>query len=272
MARPFGYEVVTMQARKLGISHGWLWIKHGLDLIFRNPVLSVVLSAIVATGIFLATKIPFLGPLLALLLLPVLVAGYMRACQAMELHEEAELVHLIAGFKLHTSRLIALGGILLVGVLSITAATVAIGGDTLVSFLEKAQEINDPEIMWAEMQAAGESAALAMLVGMLLLLALSVCLQFAPMLVLFDGENPLVALRSSLMATLRNALPYTVYGLILYLIVLAISMLPFFIALVLLFTISMTSLYAAYRDIFSMRTIGSAAEGVTQTSDEQSHF
>ncbi len=261
-----------MQARRVGFTHGWLWIRQALNLIVRNPVLSVVFAAIVGASLLLVMMIPLFGPLLGLLLFPAIVAGYMRACLAMEMHEDARIAHLLAGFKVQSSRLIALGGILMIGVFSIIATIVALGGDPLLQFLKKAQEITDPDAMRAAMEAAGEGVTSAFFTGTLLLLALLICLQFAPMRVLFDHETPLAAIKSSVVATFRNILPYIAYSLLLYVIVLVISHLPLLIALVLNLTLSMTSLYAAYRDIFAAQQSASAPVAQTATRDEQSHF
>ncbi len=242
-----------MQARKVSIGHGWLWIKQGLQLIFHSPLLAVVLAAIVGGIIFLFMKIPALGPLLGALLLPVMVAGYMKACRAMERHEEAEVAHLFAGFGKHAPRLIALGGALLVGVISTVATMSAIGGEAFMPFIEqmnKAQEAADPEMIAHAWMNADPNVMLALLTGLTLFLAISVCLQFAPMLVLFNDEKPLAAVKSSLMATLRNIWPYAVYSLILQMFVFAAGMLPLLLAIVLVLAISMTSLYAAYQDLF----------------------
>ncbi len=261
-----------MQARKVGIEHGWLWIKRGLNLIFRSPLLSVVLAAIVGGVIFLAMKVPLFGPMLGMLLLPMLVAGYMKACRAIERHEEAEIAHLFAGFGKHAPRLVALGGFLLVGIISIVAAIVAFGGNTFMTFLERAQEINDPAVMQQALQDADPSVLSALLIGLLLLVVLSVCVQFAPMLVLFDDQKPLAAIKASIMGTLRNVLPYTVYSLILQLVIFAIGMFPLFIAIVLVLTISMTSLYAAYRDLFGEQQADTATGAPASTDDETSPF
>ncbi len=248
-----------MRGRKVDWTHGWLWIRQGLNLMRHNPLLSILFAVTVGAAIFLLMMLPGLGPLMALLLLPTMIAGYMRACQAMERHEQVALAHLMVGFKVHSSRLIALGGILLSGVLTTVAVIAVVGGDAVLEFWKKTQEITDPSMTQALIEGADTRVPLAFLVGTLLFLLLYVCLQFAPMRVLFDNETPLVAMKSSLLATLRNALPYTVYSLILYAFAAALGLLPVAIALVLNLTLTMTSLYAAYRDIFSEQALTSAA-------------
>ncbi len=250
-----------MEARKVGIGHGWLWIKQGFSLILRNPILSVVLAGIMAAILFLILKIPGVGPLLMPLLFPALMAGYMKACRAMDMNEEADIAHLAAGFGKHAPRLLALGGVLLAGVFLVPVLMTAIGGDAFLTFMEKAQEINDPAAMNEALQAVDPAVFNALLAGLVLYFLLSVCLQFSPMLVLFDDEKPLAAIKSSLVGTWRNALPYTIYSLLLFPILYVISLLHVVIFLVLLLTLSMTTLYSAYRDIYSRQQ--ARAEPVT---------
>jgi uncharacterized membrane protein len=49
---------------------------------------------------------------------------------------------------------------------------------------------------------------------------------------------------------LRNLIPYTVYNVILQVIAVALSMLPYNIGLIVLLPLGLTSLYVSYRNIF----------------------
>ncbi len=250
-----------MEARKVKIGNGWLWIKQGLTLMLHNPLLTVLLSVIVVSFVNLATRIGSLAPIVALLLMPAIVAGYMRACQAMQLHEKSVLAHLLAGFKTHTVRLLALGGMLLGGIIFSSMVAAAMGGEALVTFLQQAQEISDPAIMAEALQNAGPGVAMALLMAMLLMLLLQISLlQFAPMLVLLKGATTLDAIKAGLQGVLRNILPYMVYNVILFVVIAVLGKLPQFIGLVLAFTVLMTSQYSAYRDIYAEQQSAAAPE------------
>ena len=239
-----------MEIRKVPAAHGWLWIKNGFFLILRNPILTFVLAGIVALVFFLLFLIPFFGPFLGILLAPALVAGYMCALQASERHEEMEIAHLFAGFGKFAPHLITLGGILLIGVITSSAVMSAIGGEALPAFLETVQSTTDPNLIIEALLSADPAVTHAMLVGILLLLLLSVCLQFTPMLVIFDGVKPLAAIKANTLGVFRNISSYAIYGLLLQVITFLVSGLPFFLSMLLLLPIGMASLYAAYRDIY----------------------
>ncbi len=239
-----------MEARKVESVHGWLWIKQGVSLMLHNPLWTLLLSLIVVSVLSLAARLSHVAPILAMLLLPAIVAGYMRACVAMQQHERSVLAQLLAGFRMHTARLLALGGMLLGGVIFSAMVTAALGGEALMTFLQKAQEITDPEQLMAALQDAGTGVVTAFTAGLLVMLLLGICLQFAPMLVLLKGATTLEAIKTGLQGTLRNILPYTLYNLILLALLMLLGVLPPFIGSVLAFTVSMTTLYSAYQDIF----------------------
>src|SRR5512139_1624840 len=108
-ATPSVYIEVIMQAQKVEMGHGWLWITHGYRLIMRNPPMSLGLALLGALGMYLTLIIPVAGMFLALLLMPILLAGYMRVCRALEYHQKVEPTYLFAGFEKRTSQLLALG-------------------------------------------------------------------------------------------------------------------------------------------------------------------
>jgi uncharacterized membrane protein len=239
-----------MEIRKLNAARGWVWIKQGYQLILRNPLLSISTSLIGTLGIFLALMVPLFGPLLAISLMPVLLAGYMRICRALEEEEEVELAHLFAGFQKHTASLVSLGAFLMMGLLLVSAIMVYIGGDAFAKLMEEAQATNNPQVLMEAISTAGSGVAFAIMLGFALVLIMIVAWQYAPILVFFSGVPPLFALRASFTGTMRNILPYTVYSLIMQVLALLLGILPFGIGMILLLPLGLTSLYVSYRNIF----------------------
>jgi uncharacterized membrane protein len=239
-----------MEIKKLNAARGWTWVKQGFQLIMFNPILSISTAMVSALGVFLALSIPSIGPLLAVLLLPVLLAGYMRICRALEEGEEVELVHLLAGFKQHTAALVSLGAFLMLGLLLASTIMVTVGGDAFTKLVEEVQTSENPQVLMEAINTAGSGVAIAIMLGFTLVMLLIAAWQYAPMLVFFSGVSPFVALRASFIGTLRNILPYTLYSLITQLIGLMLGIFPFGIGMILFLPLSMTSLYVSYRNIF----------------------
>lgn len=239
-----------MEIKKLNAARGWTWVKQGYQLIMRNPLMSITFALIGALAMFAALKVPVLGPLLAILLMPIVMAGYMRVCRALEEEEEVELTHLFEGFKKHTTRLVALGGFSMLGMIGASAVMVFIGGDALSTLLDGFKSTSDPQMLVDAMWSAGSGVAFSLLVGFTLVCVLMLALQYAPMLIFFNDATPVAALRASLSGSFRNIVPYTVYSIIMQVVALVLSLLPYNIGLIVLLPLGFTSLYVSYRNIF----------------------
>ena len=256
-----------MEIKKLKIARGWTWVKQGYQLIMRNPLMSITFALIGALIMFVALKTPVIGPLLAVLLMPIVMAGYMRVCHALEEEEEVELPLLFAGFQKHTGRLVALGGFSMLGLLGASAAMVFIGGDALATLLESFKAANDPQMLVDAMWTAGSGVAFSLLVGFSLVFVLMLALQYAPMLIFFNEVAPGAAMRASLTGSLLNIIPYTIYSLIMQVVAFVLSMLPFNLGLIILLPLGLTSLYVSYRNIFPFAHELAALEPVSQNPE-----
>lgn len=254
-----------MEARKVAAGNGLLWIKQGYWLFKKSPVLWVVLTVIGVMGLLSLSIIPVIGDPLATLLFPILLAGFMLGCRALELGEELELAHLFAGFHKNASSLVTLGGInlasqyLILGVMKLT------GGAALVEILMSGKPVENQEVL---MQAT-EGAGLAILLGMLLFGVLLMAMQLAPMLVIFGKAAPVAALKASLQAFIRNMLPMTAYGVMMMMLALLASI-PMMLGWIILMPVMITSVYAIYRDLFPAQIESPPAiEGEVTTHDDQ---
>jgi len=253
-----------MEARKVNITNSWLWIKQGYWLFKKSPILWVVLAAIGVVGLISISTIPVIGDPLATLLFPILLAGYMIGCRALEHDEELELSHLLAGFHNNTTQLVTLGGISLVSQMLILGVMKLTGGATLVSLLMSGKPVDNPEIL----AQAAVGAGIALMLGMALFSILLMAMQFAPMLIIFDKMSPMDALKTSLLACLRNMLPLSLYGAMMLLFMMAAS-LPMMLGWLVLLPVMISSMYAVYRNLFPTPTeIAMALEGETITRDQ----
>lgn len=97
---------------------------------------------------------------------------------------------------------------------------------------------------------AGMGAALLALVITLAIAFVSgMALWFAPALVVFRGTAPLDALRASFSASLKNIVPFVVYGVI-YIVASVVASIPFGLGWLVLAPLAMISVYCAYEDVF----------------------
>jgi uncharacterized membrane protein len=240
-----------MEIQKVPASHGLLWIKHGYRLIMRSPLHAVSLTMVFALGLMLAMLIPVGGLMLAILLMPVLMAGYMRVCRALEYSESVTPRYIFAGFEKRTAQLVSVGGMLLVGMLAVSMVTVMMGGDALNSLLTDIQKQQDSRALMEAMMAPDSGVLPSLLTGLILMFVLMLALQYAPMLVFFDQVPPMEAASLSIRGSLRNIIPLLVYIMLMQLLAFVLGAIPLNLGLFILLPIGLTSMYVSYRDIFS---------------------
>lgn len=239
-----------MEIRRMNAGRSWIWVKQGWQLIMHNPLQAITLALGGALAMVLAFAIPLFGPLVALLLMPMLMAGYMRVCRALEENEEVELTHLLAGLRTHAAPLVSLGGFMMLGLLVSSMVVISVGGDELAALLDNFGAANDPQMLANAMLSNGSGVSLGLLVGLTMMFALMLALQYAPMLVYFGDMTPLAALRASFVGSMRNIVPYTLYSLIMQVLALLLGIIPFGLGLIVLLPLGLTSLYVSYRNIF----------------------
>lgn len=239
-----------MEIRKLNAARGWLWIQHGVQLLLRNPLLGISGALASMLPVLIALMLPLFGHVLAIALLPIMLAGYMRLCRALEENEKPDFFLLFAGFKQHTRSLIILGASLILGMFFVSAVMLFVGGEGFSALKEQVQGARDMQVLMDTLDSADSRVSIAILLGFSLMLVLIVAWQYAPILVFFSGVAPWLALQASFLGTLRNIIPYTVYSLIMQVIAMALGILPYGLGMILLLPLALASLYVSYRNIF----------------------
>ena len=240
-----------MEPQRLPAGQGWEWIKQGYALFMKAPLLWIVMLLIFFVAAVALSNVPLLGEPLVSLLMPVVLAGLMSGCRALEQGEELELAHFFNGFKHHTSRLVALGGITLILQLLILGLMMLAGAGALVSLMMSGQSNPDPEVL----VAAFSGATFAISLGIALYLLVTSVMQFATMLVYFNNVPPLQALQLTLRAFVYNIWPMLVFG-VTFMFLAILATLPMGLGWLVLFPMSFTSLYATYRAIFPLVETG----------------
>jgi uncharacterized membrane protein len=188
------------------------------------------------------------------LLYPVLVAGVLLGAQAQDRGNALSIAHLFACFNPLSWPLVILALIYLAGwfVLSMIAIALLFGvvGMSSLSSLFSGLQAGDPmEVMPALAGTASTAVLVILLIVALGALPLIMAYWFAPALVIFRGDEPLAAMRTSFNACLRNVPPFLVYSVIgIGLAILA--SIPFLLGWLVLLPVYGASLYASYKDIF----------------------
>jgi len=244
-----------MESRVVATGRGWQWIVEGFALYRKRAPVWLALAVLLALLWIASLVLPVLGSLLFNLLSPVLFAGLMIGCRALEQGQDLKIMHLFAGFQGgQAAALVTLGGVYLVGTI-LVFGLVLLNADVpkLTALLSK------PGADVETLRAATRGLAFALLVGSAAYLPLLMLLWFAPLLVVFNGLAPLLAMKLSFAACFRNTLPFLVYGASVLALWLAILLPAAFGAagavlvvalLVASIPVLFCSIYASYKDIF----------------------
>jgi hypothetical protein len=245
----------TLQARSVGAAQGWAWIVGGARIFRKSPAQWIGVLLLLFIALKLVNYVPVLA-LVAVLLMPVFLAGLMDGCRALAEGRRLEFTHLLSGFRRNAAHLVTLGGVYLVGNLLILMIVAYLGGEAFTTIANSlgGNTALTPE-QAEQMRAAAASVTQAALVGTALSVPLLMALWFAPLLTFFHDVRPWPALRSSFLACLRNVLPMSVYGLAMLAALVVLVPLGFRLGfydagLWMIAPVLVPSIYASYQDLY----------------------
>jgi uncharacterized membrane protein len=225
--------------------HGWTWITEGWALFRRQPgawvliiVVFVVLSVVIAI-------VPFLGNIAGYVLGPVFAGGLMLGCHELARGGELRLGHLFEGFRDHLPRLAILGVAYLAMFLAIFVVAFAVAGAGLGLGWIFGVGGDDP----LPAGVGTMTILLAVLVALALMVPAVMAIWFAPALVVLNDFGVGDALAASFRVSLKNFVPFLVYGAI-FLGLSILASIPLMLGWLALAPTTVATVYTAYRDIF----------------------
>lgn len=197
-----------MHLNQVSAGHGWVWVKQGLRVFFKQPLAMAGLFFMFMMGISLLAVIPLVGTFLAVALVPAGTLGLMAAAREADAGRFPMPLTLLTAFREGSERSKAmwlLGGLyaavllvvmLVSSLLLPTEALQALQGDQV-----------DPEKVRETLMGPGLLAVALLYVPML------AAFWHAPPLVHWHGVAPVKALFFSWLACWRNKGAMLVFGL-----------------------------------------------------------
>lgn len=239
----------AVPAAGVDAGRGASWIGEGWVLFKAAPLLWIV-ALLILFGIQVALGlIPVLGSIASILIGPVFMVGVLAFAHGIARGEEADLGQLFVGFKDRLGALVVVAllyFVLLLAVIlvAVVAIVVLLGGSSLFNAA-------DPEqVMMGMMAGAGGLAfLLVVLVAFAAMMLVAAAYWYAPGLVFFAGLGAGDAMKESFKACLRNWLPFLVYSILAFL-VLILGTVALVIGLLVALPVLMASYYASFRDLF----------------------
>lgn len=195
-----------MQTRSLPFSRGHAWLKEGFALWRKNPALLTFVTFGYLLLLILLSLVPFLGQVVASVLMPVLSLGILNGCRAVDRGERVGPDILLSGFRQHLPAILVIGGLYLCASMLILVVTMLADGGTLFHAMTGVAPISP-----AEAKAPGFTLALA--IGLALSTPVMMAYWFAPILAGWQGLPPAKALFFSFFACLRNWKPFLGFAL-----------------------------------------------------------
>lgn len=237
---------MAMILRTVEPQRGAHWVRDALRLYLRKPLPFTALFVIFMIVAQLISLLPVVGPIVVLMMVPLLSLGMMVASQSVLLEgpvKPGQFVEPFRGDRRSARALIVLCGLFaLLMVLSLSLVNIT----TDNSLTRLTAVAASPNRTPAENAAvfADRSVMAGALIASLVITALSVPFWHAPALVHWGGQGPWQALFSSTLAVWRARGAFVVYGLVWFAICL-LSMLASAIVMALLGGSALTVLVLA---------------------------
>jgi uncharacterized membrane protein len=210
------------------------WIGAGWNLFKQQPgIWILVIIILLVLGV-----IPIVN-LVMTLLGPVIFGGLMIGCRSIEEGNGLEVGHIFAGFREHAGKLV------LVGVFNIVAWVLVM----LIIFMVAGGSIFAMQAAGADPAAGAAGAGLAVLIGLAFGIPIYMAIWFAPALITLSDMEVAAALKASFFGCLRNIVPFLLYGIVIFGLMI-VATLPLMLGWLVLGPVVIASVYASYRDIF----------------------
>lgn len=235
----------TIEARAVDAGRGLTWWSEAWALFTKAVGLWIVLAVILFLIFVVLAVIPLLGGLVAALLVPAFMASWMLAARKLDAGGTLEIGDLFSAFKgEQLTSLLVLGALFLAASVVIAVVAGVLGIGAVMGMVAGGAK----QSMGGMMAAMG-AGMLALLVGLVLGVLVAMATWFAPTLVVFRGMQPVDALRASFSASLKNMVPFLLFGLI-YIVASIVASIPFGLGWIVLGPLVMLTLYVSYKDVF----------------------
>jgi hypothetical protein len=185
--------------------NGWLWLKRGFAFFSRAPLAWILVAVSYWVLVSVVGVLPYVGLVVVMIATPAFAVSFMAMCRELERGRPLELPLLFAGFRRNLAPLLALGGIYLLAIVAILAASQLFDGGLLMRWMLLGKAVPRDE-------ASGDALAMGAMAALALFVPVIMAFWFAPVLAAWHAMPAAKALFFSFFASLRNWRAFLVYG------------------------------------------------------------
>jgi len=205
----------AVEPRVVDAGRGAAWWAGGWRLFASNVFTWIGIIVVYYLISIVLNVVPVIGSIAQALLTPVFMGGIVLGCRAIERDGTLRVSHLFEGFQSAHFVPLMIIGVVNIGFFIALFLLGAAGAFGTVGLAALANPGVDATDALERVIAAMSGSALIVVLLMLVLVAVFAMLNwFAPALVALRGVSAWEAMKRSLQASLRNWLPFLVYGLI----------------------------------------------------------
>lgn len=236
--------------RAVDAGRGWEWIADGWGLFVRQPMMWIVDGFVFSLVVAVLPYVPpVLGFIVSMLVTPVILGGLMLGSQAVHQGQPLIFGHLFAGFQRNIGALLPAGLLWLVCFVVIGLIGGLVMGFGIFGAISAAMTTGDPVQIATIIMGSIMTILLGLLVALALFVPVAMMFWFAPALIVMHNLGLGAALKMSFIGCLKNIVPFLVYGLVMF-VLLIIAAVPVMLGFLVLVPVIIASVYTAYRDIF----------------------
>jgi uncharacterized membrane protein len=239
------------RGQMVGFGRGFSWISDAFGLFMEAPLAWLAFAVVFIICALAFGMVPLIGQFLFNLVSPIIIAGVMVAARNLARGDAVKPEDFMAGFTAKPMPLLVVGGVYMAGSLIITAVfiglVVAILGTAFFSALLDPSRFNEVLSIRIIM-----GLGIAALVALALFVPLLMAYWFAVPLVQFHDVPPMEAMKASFMGCLKNVLPFLLYGVVSF-VLLILAIIPLFLGLLVMVPVLFLTMYTGYRDAYIKR-------------------
>ena len=226
--------------RGVPTGNGWTWVTDAWSIFRAAAGTWIGIVVVLAIILIVLAVLPVIGSIASCVLGPVFTGGLMLASRDAEAGN-LQFSRAFAGFTERFGTLATVGVLYLVGMVAIVFLASVVTGVGMFSVLGGAS----PD----QLARFGATLLLMILIVLALMLPLVMALWFAPALVVFHDMGAVEAMKASFHGSMKNMLPFLLYGIVMT-IAGVIASIPLMLGWLVLGPVLVASIYTSYRDIY----------------------